>query len=458
MNLKDVFKPLDQRSFDVWHVKSLITTGMGVFTDGYDLSSIGLVLTTVLAYFGISSSSPDYKLWDSLLAGSALAGAAIGALIFGYLANKGRKKFYGVDVTLMTIGALLQAVVTSPLQLVLVRGLLGLGVGADYVLSPMIMAEHSNAKDRGKLIAFGFGMMWGFGYVVASVLDLALTSLGVSPDIVWRVVLAAGAIPAVAVVYLRRKIPETPRYLLRIQGDTNTFRKVVQTLAKTDVNVDGQYKDVNTFRDYFMKFYKVFITAAVLWFLFDIVAYSGILFGPSKIAPAVGITNGAIFNLLIEFVFVFPGGIVAIMLIDRVGRKPLQVAGFLGMFASLMLFSTLRPVIPVIGAFILYGLMNFFQQAGPGSISASGMLGVELAPTKVRGTVQSITVAAGRTGATLTSFLFPFLPLDVAIGILSVLSLVAAILTYFGIPETKGKPLEESSGEIKVTEEVEEKS
>ncbi|MFP3260464.1 MAG: MFS transporter, partial [Sulfolobus sp.] len=55
MNLKDVFKPLDERNFDVWHIKSLITTGMGVFTDGYDLSSIGIVLTTVLASFGINS-------------------------------------------------------------------------------------------------------------------------------------------------------------------------------------------------------------------------------------------------------------------------------------------------------------------------------------------------------------------------------------------------------------------
>ena len=357
----------------------------------------------------------------------------------------------------MTIGALLQAVVTSPLQLVLVRGLLGVGVGADYVLSPMIMAEHSNAKDRGKLIALGFGMMWGFGFVAAATLDLALTSLGVSPNIVWRVVLAAGAIPAVAVIYLRRKIPETARYLLRIQGDSKAFKELVETLARTDVYIKGEYKDINTFRDYFARFYKVFIIAAVLWFLFDIVAYSGILFGPSKIAPAVGIKNGAVFNLLVEFLFTFPGGIVAILLIDRIGRKPLQTVGFLGMFASLMLFSSTRSSLPAIGAFMLYGLMNFFQQAGPGSISA-GLLGVELAPTKVRGVVQSTTVAAGRIGAIITSFLFPYLPLNVTISILSIVALIAAVLTYFGIPETKGRPLEESSSEVTVIEEVEEKS
>jgi putative MFS transporter len=180
--------------------------------------------------------------------------------------------------------------------------------------------------------------------------------------------------------------------------------------------------------------------------------YAGILFGPSKIAPAVGIKNGAVFNLLIEFLFIVPGGIVAILSIDRMGRKPLQTVGFLGMFASLMLFSSTGSSLPAIGAFVLYGLMNFFQQAGPLSITGSGMLGVELAPTKVRGVVQSTTVAAGRTGAFLTTFLFPYLPLNVAIGILSIVALIAAVLTYFGIPETKGKPLEESSSEVEVEE------
>jgi MFS family permease len=293
MNLKDVFKPLDQRNFDIWHIKSLITTGMGVFTDGYDLSSIGIVLTTVLASLGITSKSPSYTLWESLIAGSAFIGAAIGAILFGFLSNKGRKTFYGVDVALMTVGAVLQAVVPNALALVLVRGLLGLGVGADYVLSPMIMGEHSNVKDRGKLIAFGFGMMWGFGATTAAAIALALEVIGVSPDIIWRVVLAAGAIPAVSVIYLRRKIPETPRYLLRIKGDAQEFREVVKTLAKSDVNVDSSYKDINTFGDYFARFGKIFAAAAILWFLFDIVSYSGILFGPSSIAQSLGINNSA---------------------------------------------------------------------------------------------------------------------------------------------------------------------
>ena len=143
MDLRKVFEPIDEKKFDTFHWKAMITTGMGVFTDGYDLSSIGIVLGVVLASLGIKGN----LLWKSLIAGSALMGAAIGSIIFGILANKGRKTFYGVDVALLAIGALLQAFVQTPLELVIVRFLLGLGTGADYVLSPLIMGEHTNAKD-----------------------------------------------------------------------------------------------------------------------------------------------------------------------------------------------------------------------------------------------------------------------------------------------------------------------
>ena len=142
------------------------------------------------------------------------------------------------------------------------------------------------------------------------------------------------------------------------------------------------------------------------------------------------------------------------MTIDKIGRKPMQTMGFIGMFASLLLFSALKAYVPAIGALILYGLSQFFMQAGPGSVSASGMLGVELAPTKVRGVVQAMTVAAGRTGAALTSFVFPYFfkvyGEGFAVTFLSIVALVAAIVTWFFIPETKGKPLEESSKETEV--------
>ncbi|MEL9970538.1 MAG: MFS transporter [Metallosphaera sp.] len=453
--MKDVFKPLDEKKFSFFHVKSLLTTGMGVFTDGYDLSSIGIVLLLVLSEFGITTKSPDYVSLTAAISGSALAGAAVGAILFGFLSNMGRKTFYGVDVALMTVGALLQAFVTDPTQLIIVRFLLGLGVGADYVLSPMIMAEHSNAKDRGKIIALGFGLFWGFGATLAAVVYLALQAAGVPSYLIWRIVLAAGAVPAASVIYLRRKIPETARFLGRIKGDAEKLKGVIREVTGKNVSVDSEIKDKTSALYYIKRNWSVFLSACLLWFLFDIVAYSGILFGPSLIAQSLGINSG-VFQLLIEGAFTVPGGIIALSLIDRVGRRPLQVIGFVGMALSLLSFSLYKNMAglafsPMI-AFALYGLQNLASQAGPGSISASGILGVELAPTKVRGTIQSLTVASGRIGATLTSFVFPSLFHQYgeafAIYFLAGIAAIAAILTFAVIPETKGKSLENSSREI----------
>jgi hypothetical protein len=108
-------------------------------------------------------------------------------------------------------------------------------------------------------------------------------------------------------------------------------------------------------------------------------------------------------------------------------------------------------VLPIAGMMV-YGIgMQFFNQAGPGSITASGMYGVELAPTKIRSQIQSYTVAAGRSGAALASFVFPTLFIvlgeSFAFYYLGGLAIAAAFVTFIFIPETRGA-LEKSSNEL----------
>ena len=334
----DVFHPVDNAKFGWFHSKSILTTGMGVFTDGYDLSSIGIVLPLALTTFGVKSLT---GMQSSMLAGSALLGAALGAILFGLLSNRGRKAFYGLDVTIMAIGAIAQAFVSNIPELIVVRFILGIGVGADYVLSPMIMGEHCNAKDRGKSMSFGFGLTWGLGATFAAVVYLVLQAFHVSPDLIWRIVLAGGFLPAASVIYLRRKMPETARFLARISGKSEAADAVMAKVASNVPRtlVGRSVKDARTFSYYFSRQWTRFISAALLWFLFDIVAYSGILFGPSLIAKGIGLSSGT-FQLVMEFVFVVPGGLAGMLLIDRWGRKPLQVVGFIGMAVSLLASQT----------------------------------------------------------------------------------------------------------------------
>jgi len=448
MQSQSIFAPLDRSKWNTFHWKSVLTTGMGVFTDGYDLSSIGIVLPLILASFGEKSLTG----WQSsFLTGSALVGAAIGALVFGPLANKGRKRFYGVDVFILALAALAQAFVQNVSELITVRFILGFGVGADYVLSPVIMGENANARDRGKSLALGFGLTWGIGAALAGVVTMILNACGVPSDLVWRIVLALGALPAASVIYLRRKLPETPRYVARVEGDEAAFERVIEdVVGHVERHAPVKRDDTNA-RTYFRTHQKRIFTACILWFLFDIVAYSSILFGPNLIAKSLGVSSG-LFQVIMEIAFTVPGALLGLALIDRWGRKPMQIIGFLGMGVSLLLFSFLKSAFagPWIGL-LLYGTQNFMSQMGPGSVSASGMLGVELAPTKIRGTVQGWTVASGRLGAAITAFVFP--PLFAKLGeagailLLACLCAVAAFVTWSLLPETKALSLEEAAEE-----------
>ncbi len=295
------FAVLDEQKFKRFHWLTLFTTGMGVFTDGYDLSSIGIVLPLVLASFGVNHLT---GIESGALAGSALVGAAVGAMIFGPLAQAGRKKFYGYDVMLMAVMAFAQVFAPTLWWLIGIRFVLGIGVGADYVLSPTIMAEHSNRRDRGKKIAIGFGVMWQSGALVAALLSLLLIGLGVSPDLRWRLVLAFGAVPALSVLYLRRQMPETARFLSRLAGDEAAAARVVEHISGAPA-ARPPGRDQRPFGQVFAEHAGPIFGAALIWMLFDVVIYSGILFGPSLIAHSLGISP-AIFALVVSVLFILP--------------------------------------------------------------------------------------------------------------------------------------------------------
>jgi MFS family permease len=439
---------LDEQPLKRFHLRAMFTTGMGVLTDGYDLSSIGIVLPLVLASFGIKQVS---SLQSAMLAASALVGAAVGAVIFGALAQRGRKKFYGVDVTLMALAAIAQIFAGGLWSLIVIRFVLGIGVGADYVLSPTIMAEHANRPDRGKTLGIGFGVMWWVGAVLASIVLLIVKGVGLSPDAQWRFVLGFGAVPALSVLYLRRRMPETARYLARLAGNPGAAAEVVTHVAgRREATIPGV--DRRQFDQVLWQYMGPIIASAVLWLLFDVVVYSGILFGPSLIAQGFGV-QPLVFSLLMSLVFGIPTALLlSVFALDRWGRKPVQAVGMMLSAVVLGLFALYQKELsgaPVMGL-IVYGLYTVFITF-PSMVSGAGILGVELAPTRVRTVAQSISVVGGRIGASISAFLFPLLFARVgevgAIAALAATAVLGGILTLIIIPETRGRSLEEITRE-----------
>lgn len=202
------FESLDDSGITRFQLKIMFVSGMGFFTDAYDLFVIGIVVALLTPEWHLSTSQ------ISLLNSITLLASAAGALLFGRIADiLGRKRIYGYEVLILAIGALASAFSPNFTFLLVCRAILGIGIGGDYPVSATIMSEYSGKQSRGRMVGLVFAMQ-GAGLIVGPLVASVLLASGVSNDYVWRILLALGAIPGLAVFYLRRQIHETPRFAM----------------------------------------------------------------------------------------------------------------------------------------------------------------------------------------------------------------------------------------------------
>src|ERR1700761_8568908 len=201
------FSELDNAGISKTHWKIMFISGMGFFTDAYDLFIIGVVMAMLKHVWSVS------KLEESLVESTALLASAFGALLFGRVADMlGRKRIYGVEVLVLAAGALACALSPDIWGVIGFRFILGVGIGGDYPVSATIMAEYAGKASRGMLVTLVFAMQ-AAGLILGPLFASALLVTHMSHNIVWRILIAFGAVPALAVYWSRRHLKETPRYL-----------------------------------------------------------------------------------------------------------------------------------------------------------------------------------------------------------------------------------------------------
>jgi PHS family inorganic phosphate transporter-like MFS transporter len=304
--------------------------------------------------------------------------------------------------------------------------------------------------------------MQGFGLLAGAGVSLAVVFLTPSLDLAWRVILGAGAVPALLTIYFRTRLPETPRYSLA-HGDVKEAARTVGTVTGTTVVPVSRPRFARVplatiFRSYGM----LIVGTALAWFLLDVAFYSTSIFNP-VILEHIGFaaTEGvsvlgqvrllALGNVLIALVAAVPGYWVAVALIDRVGRRPLQMIGFAVMAAAFLLLSlAFSPLIAVLPAFLLlYGITFFAANAGPNTTTF--VYPSEVFPTAFRTTGHGIAAASGKAGAVIAVVLFPTLVaaygLPWFLGLLAVASFLGFVITITLLPETSQRSLEDVSGE-----------
>ncbi|KAF9496828.1 MFS general substrate transporter [Pleurotus eryngii] len=503
-------KEIDEAKFSWWHAKVCVVAGIGFFTDAYDIFAINIASSMLGYVYGDPASlrlTPNQELGIKV---ATPVGTFIGQLVFGWLADiLGRKRMYGVELTIIIITTFGQTLAGGGPSLnffgVLIfwRFLLGVGVGGDYPLSAVISSEFASTHIRGRMMTSVFACQgWGnlaaclVAFVIVTAYKTTLLN-DTSPnfesiDEQWRLLIGLGCVPGVIALYFRLTIPETPRFTLDVERNIRRGAVDIQKLVENRNILHGDNPDVPTqqfdgpkagwqdFWSYFSQWknLRILIGSAYSWFALD-VAYYGLGFNSGSILQAIafGSINGidapstapqvrafenlkhiCVGNLILSAAGLIPGYWVCFLFIDKWGRKPIQLMGFIALtiiFSAMgFAYDKLIANVDSTKAFIfLYCLANFFSNFGPNTTTF--LIPGEVFPTRYRSTAHGISAASGKLGAIIAQVAFVWLK-DVGgkdqfiehIFEIFAFFMLTGIFSTLLLPETRNRTLEFLSNEI----------
>lgn len=452
-----ISEALDEAPISRFHTQSIFTAGMGFFTDAYDLFIIGTASTLIAKQWGLTASQ------TGLINSITLLSAFLGAIFFGRIADVlGRKRTYGIEAAIMVVGAILSAFAPSFIWLLVFRFILGIGVGGDYPMSAVLMSEFSNKKNRGKLVGLVFSMQ-ALGTVAGYVVALALLAAKVNPDIAWRIMLGFGAVPAAGVIYLRRKMPESPRYLARVQGKATEAAAAISRFSEGVISIKDavEAKRKLSFGEFISnpKYLLYLLGTAGSWFVFDYAYYGNSVSAPLIVTSVLGssgskvLTEAIALQLIVFSVAAVPGYFLAAFFMDRIGHKRLQLIGFFFMGLAFLLIGVIPNITTLLLPFLmLFGLSYFFAEFGPNTTTF--VMAGEVYPTSARSTGHGISAGIAKFGAFLGVYIFPILKAHLGVAGALEFSFAMAIVGFLVtlvLPETANRTLDDITGEIPLT-------
>src|SRR5580692_8489612 len=247
------------------------------------------------------------------------------------------------------------------------------------------------------------------GLIIGPLIALALLGSGTSDDVVWRILLGLGAVPAAAVIYLRCRMPESPRYRAHRESLSAEAASDAQGAAVrpvTPASASG-LRAFLTSRRWLM----TLVGTAGCWFLLDYAYYGNTISTPQilgLISPHASTTGKIALQLAIFVVAAVPGYVLAIACLDRIGHRRLQLLGFAMRAACFAVIALVPGMTTMVVPFLLvYGVSYFFTEFGPNMTTF--VMPSELYPVSMRATGHGISAGIGKLGAFIGVFLFPLL-------------------------------------------------
>jgi MFS transporter, putative metabolite transport protein len=431
---------IEDLELNSFHWKMTVYSAGGPFCDGYILSIIGIGLALAGPQLGLS------PLMTGLIGASALVGIFFGGLVFGYVTDLvGRQLMYVIDLSVFVVASVLQLFVGEGWQLLVLRFILGVAIGADYPIATALLAEFTPRRHRGFLLGITVGAWWlgaVAAYIVGYVLLLALGEDG------WRWILASSAVPAALILLLRLGTPESPRWLAS-KGRTEEARAVVQEVFGEEADLGDLPPEPprTSFGNIFRRGYgKRAVFVGLFWLLQVTPLFAMFTFQPEVLkAFELASGNQAYLGSVVISLFFLVGVIPALFLVGGMGRRPVLIWPFVITGIALLLIG-IAPNAPL---WVIVALFAIFAIFNGGSSILQFIYPNELFPTEVRATAVGFATAVSRIGAATGTFLLPTALSGIGVGptmiIGAVLCFIGAIMSWFMAPETKDLTLAEAS-------------
>jgi MFS family permease len=412
---------LDSIPWNRFHRRAAITLGLGWGMDAFEVTLIGSILGVLGPLWHLSGFAL------SAILGAWFAGIMLGALGFGMLADRfGRRAIFLGSLAIYGAATFSTAFAPGVVVLLILRFVAGIGVGAEYSAVNAAIAELIPAKRRGFAASFVMNF-WSIGTLLAAVLSWLVFAL-LPQDFAWRVVFAAGGLVALSTIWLRRRIPESPRWLLE-QGRGEEAAAVVSAIAhgRTLITQPGlaglRQAPVRHRKNNILLLLRHHKAALALGFALDFAeagGYYGLFaFLPLAVLPNLHLAATALPPFYIAgSLGALAGGIAVSLLLDRAGRKPVVSACYGLTALSCLAFAAIAPAGTgaIVAGFIFVNLLATASWVGAYPTFS------ELFPTPLRASGIGVSVAVGRIGALISPFLISYAghaSLGAALGVLA---------------------------------------
>jgi putative MFS transporter len=415
-----------------FHVGVAFSGTGGQFSDGFVLGIIGIAVSMAAGPLHLNA------LWMGLLGAASLAGLFFGSMFAGPIADRyGRRIIFAFDMLLFAVVSAAQYFVTSPVQLLLLRLILGLILGADYVVSKSLVTEYSPRKYRGRLLSI-LAAAWAAGYVGAYLAGFVIRDMG--PD-AWRIMLAASGLPALLILPFRLNVPESPMWLMK-RGRGDEALAIIRQKFGPEVTLStptAVAQQQGAWSELFSSRWRKNTLVGCVFYTCQVIPYFALGTFAPKVLQALQVKDSFVGGLVYN-VLLFAGAILGLLLIDRLSRRAFLVGTFylaaLGL--AVLAYAGFGPT----GTMLAFGLFACVLSA---AANLEFVYPPELFPTHLRASGVGLAVASSRFGSAISTFLLPIavqhVGIHAALGVCMAVLLFGGVFCHLVAPETGSENL-----------------